>query len=312
MKIFESHDSRYMIKSAFLITFVPLLMLALICYSLWLLMAINYSYFKAAGLEIAEPAQETFLLYILKSQIDYWPYLGLFFVVVFFLGLFMAYLVLRPFNQIQKMCQDILEGKAHKESLEGLNSQKMMIKLGHFLVDFVAARKSGKSIPVPDSLEKVNGPTMDWVFYFQFLCLMVILTVVTVTSINFFTAQLFEDITQVALGFFRKPPKGIETFLLSQSEIINLIILVPSLISCILYAFIARVLITKVEGVTYAYIRDVREVAHGQIVRRLRPRADDPGKNAAESINLVLDDLYPQPKKVEEEVIDSLPHPSPI
>jgi hypothetical protein len=27
---------------------------------------------------------------------------------------------------------------------------------------------------------------------------------------------------------------------------------------------------------------------------------------------LVLDDLYPQPKKVEEEVIDSLPHPSPI
>lgn len=312
MKIFDSQDSRYMIKAALLITGVPALMLGVIVYSLWLLLAINHSYFKSAGLVIIEPSQETFLFYILKSQIDYLPYLGLFFIGVFFLGLLMAYFVLRPFNEIQVMCQEILEGKVHQDKLEGLNSQKMIIRLGHFLCDFVIAKKSGKSIPVPEVLEKVKGPTMDWVFYFQFLCMMIILTVITVTSINFFTTILFENVTQVALEFFKKPPKGMDTFILSQAEVINLIILVPSLISCILYAFIARVLIHKVEGVTFAYIRDVRDVAHGQIVRRIRPRADDPGKNAAESINLVLDSLYPQPKKQEIEETDSLPYPSPI
>jgi hypothetical protein len=312
MKIFESHDSRYMVKSALLITSVPLLMLGIILYSLWLLMAINHSYFRSAGLELVEPAQETFLLYVFKTQIDYLPYLGLFFIGVFFLGMMMAYMVLRPFNQVEEMCQEAIKGNFKDHKFQGLNNQKLIVRLGNFLCDYVRAKKAGNRISMPESLDKVKGPMMDWVFYFQFLCLMIFLTVITVTSINFFTLQLHEDTIGVALGFLQKQPKGLESFLTSQGEIIELIILVPSLISCVLYALIARLLITKVEGVTYAYVRDVRDVVNGQLSRRLRPRADDPGRNTADSINQLLEHLHPQPKAREVEEVDSLPHPSPI
>jgi len=301
-----------MIKSALLITFVPMLMLTIIFYSLWILMALNYSYYKSQGLIIVEPSQETFLLYVFKSQIDYLPYIGLFFIGVFFLGMTMAYLVLRPFNQLQSMCRDMTNHEIKHNNLEGLNSQKLIIRLGYFLSDFVSAKRAGKRVVLPDFLEQVKGPTMDWVFYFQFLCFMIIFTVITVTSINYFTYLLYEDLTQVALSFFNKVPKGVDTFLTTQSEIIDLIILVPSLICCIAYALIARFLIMNVEGITYAFIRDVRDIVNGNIAKRIRPRTYDPGINAAESLNELFDQLYPQTKKLENEIKDSIPYPSPI
>lgn len=306
MKIFDSDDSRYMLKSALLITLVPLLMLGLIYFSLWLLMAVNFSYFKSVGLMIAGPAEEqTFIFYVLKSQIDYFPYLGLFFIGVFFLGLLQSYLVLRPFNEIQTMCEKMLRGETPRTPLGGLNSRNLIIKLGHYLTAYVSAKKSGKTIDFPNTLSTIKGPAMDWVFGFQFLCMMIFLTVITVSAINLFTTQLYSDLAEVALAFLNKPPKGIDTFIRSQSEIIDLIILVPSLGACVLYAFIARILISKVEGVTYAYIRDVRDLTQGQVTRRLKPRFGDPGKGAAAAVNGILDDLYPRPKKEEVESVDS-------
>jgi len=275
-------------------------------------MALNYSYYKSQGLIIIEPSQETFLLYIFKSQIDYLPYIGLFFIGVFFLGMFMAFLVLRPFNELQLMCKSMTTHEIKHSNLEGLNSQKLIIRLGYFLSDFISARREGKKVAMPDSLDQVKGPTMDWVFYFQFLCFMIIFTVISVTSINYFTYLLYEDLTQVALSFFNKVPKGIDTFLLTQTEIIDLIILVPSLICCISYALIARFLIMNVEGVTYAFIRDVRDVVNGNTSRRIRPRTYDPGMNAAESLNEVFDQLYPQPKNADYEIKEGIPFPAPI
>jgi hypothetical protein len=287
-------------------------MIGIIAYSIWLQMSMNHSYFISLGLDIPEPSRENFLDYIFNPQLDYLFYVGPFLIGVFFIGLFMGHMVLRPFNQVEKMCQNVLGGVDKNYKYEGLNSQKLLIILGHFISDFVKGKKQGKTVSVPSSLEKVNGPVMDWVFYFQFLCMMIILTVITVTAISVFTAQLHQDVIQVALTFFKKPPKGIDVFLLSQNEIIDLIILVPSLISCVLYALIARLMINKVEGVTYAYIRDVKDVARGDTQRRIRPRADDPGRNAALAINSVLDELYPRPREEVKQEIDSIPFPSPI
>ena len=232
--------------------------------------------------------------YLLESQIDFIPYVGLFFITVFFIGLFLAYLILRPFYQLTEMCREIKSAKGERIKIVGLEKQKLLIKFGMFLCQYSEAQKNKKTIEIPNEL-KVDRPTMDFVFYFQFFCIMSILTSITVGSIYIFTHQLHGSIIQAAYMVL-KAPKGMSLFISSQERVFDLIILVPSLISVALYAFIAKLMISRVQGVTYAYVRDICEIANGNTSRRLTPREEDPGRMAAEAVNEVLD-MYHSRKK---------------
>lgn len=291
--LFQSQDSRYTLKTAFLVTLVPVLMLGIIIYSVWLLVVFNHSYFIANGFTALDQSREDFMYFILQSQIDYIPYVFLFFVAVFFLGLFLAYIVLRPFNQIMYMCDGLLAFSDTPVKVDGLNRQKIIIKLGQFLYDYHNAKKDHKDASLPKDLEDIKGPALDKVFYFQFVCIILILTAITVFSVTLFTGQLYDSIVETAV-IMLKAPKGMALFLSSQKDIIDLIVYVPCVISCILYALIGHLIISRIQGVTFAYVRDIKEVARGNIHRRVFSRVDDPGRQAAESINKVLDYLHPE------------------
>ena len=188
--LFESQDTKFTIKTALLITIVPALMLGIIMYSVWLLLSMNHSYFVANGFPLDGLSLEDFMDYLLQSQLEYLPYIGLFFIAVFFIGLFLAHIILRPFGQLKEMCDEIIKAKGEKVKITGLGKQKMLIKLGDFLCVYSAAKESKKSIEIPIELQKVKGPVMDFVFYFQFFCIMVILTTITVICINVFVNQI--------------------------------------------------------------------------------------------------------------------------
>lgn len=292
--LFSSQDSKFSLRTAFLVLLVPVLMLGIVVYSLWLLLTMNYSYFIANGFPINEQSKQDFLDFLLQSQLDYFPYVGLFFIGVFFIGLFIAYVILRPFNQLSEMCHEIKEAHGKRIKIVGLDKQKLLVKLGHFLCDYSDARRQNRSIPIPEDLSRVKAPMMDLVFYFQFICIMLILSAIIVTSIYVFTHQLHESIVQTAV-ILLKAPKGATVFLTSQSEVIDLIVAVPSFVSCFLYALIARTTIARIEGVTYAYVRDVCEVASGNTKRRIKPRQVDPGQDTAIAVNEILDLLHPVP-----------------
>lgn len=296
MTLFTSKDSRHSLKTAFLITIVPVLMLLMAIYSIWMIMVMNHSFFVANGFPLGDESLSDFFDYVLQSQIEYIPFLGFFIIIVFFVGILVSHIILRPFHQLTKMCQDLKEGHEIKTKISGLEKQKLLIKLGYFLSDIAKAKTHHKSIEVPDDLRKVKGPIMDKVFYFQFLCVMFIISVITITSLYIFTYQLFDSVVVSGISILKSSSsaagiKGMSYFFDSQKSLIDYIIIIPSVISIILYLIIARLLITNIQGVTYAYVRDICDAASGQSSKRIRPREDDPGKEAADAVNLVLDQI---------------------
>ena len=291
--LFKSSDSRYTLKTAFMITLVPVLMLAFIIYSLWIMLILNISYFASNGIPLDAQYRDAFFSYLLRNQVDYLPYLGLFFVTVFFVGIFIAYLVLRSFNQLAEASDHLLLNDEKNISISGLSNQKLLIKLSLFIKEYCDSQKSGKKVSIPKYIEDIKGPALDWVFYFQFFCLIGILMAVTVVGINMFTTQLNESIIQSAVSML-KTKKGMQTFFSSQQEILDFILLVPTILSCLIYILIGKAIISRIEGVTFAYVRDIRDLARGNKGIRLKPRSDDPGQQAALAINKLLDQLHPE------------------
>lgn len=303
--LFSSQDSKFSLKTAFLVTSVPVLMIGIVLYSVWLMLVMNFSYFRANGFPLDGQNLQDFTNYLLQSQIEHIPYVALFIVGVFFVGLFLAHITLRPFHQLVEMCQVLKESKGEKIRIVGLERKKLLVKLGNFLCEYAEARKNKTNIPIPDDIDKLKGPAIDGVFYFQFFCIIFILLGVTVSSIYFFTTQLQEIIIQSAMTML-KAPKGMSTFLGAQEHVFDTIVLISSLISVLCYFFISRIIIARVQGVSYAYVRDVCEVVRGNKMKRLTPRQDDPGKDAAVAINEILEILHPTGRKNEQTVPEGI------
>jgi hypothetical protein len=176
-----------------------------------------------------------------------------------------------------------------------MEKQKLIIKLGNFLCKYYESTKNKQTLSVPEELNVIKRPVMDHVFYFQFFCIILILMTIAVCSLYLFADHLHASIVQTALEVL-KGPKGLATFITSQKPLFDLIVIAPSIVGAFLYLFFARVIIKKVEGVTFGYVRDVCEVVNGNVMRRLSPRQQDPGRQAAMAVNGVLDELHPQRK----------------
>jgi hypothetical protein len=291
--LFTTQDSKFTLKTALLVTSVPVLMIAMVVYSIWLLLSMNYSYFRASGFPLDNNSLNDFINYVVQSQIEYLPLVGLFIVAVFFIGMFLSYIILRPFAQLSEMCEEIKNAKGEKIKIIGLSKKKVLIKIGDFLCKYAEACKNNSKIEIPEEIQKIKGPVMDVVYYFQFFCIILILNLVTIGSIYIFTEQLQDAIVETAVSTLNAP-KGMSVFLSSQNEVFDLIILVPSVVSCLIYILLSRLIINKVQGVTYAYVRDICDVARGNTKRRLMPRMDDPGRETAMAVNATLDMLHPR------------------
>lgn len=292
--LFSSQDSRFAIKTALLVTSVPFLMLVIVIYSTWLLLSLNFSYFLANGFPLSEENIDVFTDFLLQTQAEYLPHTLLFFIGVFFIGLFLSYVILRPFNELSDMCRELVLAKDERIRIVGLEKNKLLIKLGNFIARYFDAQKNGREVSVPQELLMVKKPMMDYVFYFQFFCLIMILMTIAIGSLYLFVDQLQDSIIYSAMHIL-KAPKGMSTFLSSQRNVYDMIVFIPSIVGAILYIFMSRIIISKVQGVTYGYVRDVCQIASGNKSRRLLNREQDPGRQAALAVNEVMDILHPNP-----------------
>ena len=293
--LFKSQDSKYFLKTAFKVTSVPFITTLLLAYSLWLYVELNYSFFLANGFADGPEMKEAFWDNLLTSQIDYLPYLGLFFVGVFFLGLFLAHLVLRPFTYVRNMCEDILKGQAFEAEKGFLNAKKMVVKASLVFFDYLGKQERDEDeeeFGFPEELDKIHGPRPDGVFYLQYGLFLLILATLTSFASYFTLYHLHESMVTAALEML-KPSTSLNLFLTSQQTHLDIIVLLMTGITVFIYMLIARGIIREIEGVSYSYLRDIRDITSGDHARRLRPRFQDPGQEAAFAINQVMNLFFP-------------------
>ncbi|MCE3011803.1 MAG: hypothetical protein LW878_01940 [Proteobacteria bacterium] len=297
--LFKSQDSKYFLKTAFKVVSVPLITTLLLAYSLWMYVELNYSFFLANGFATGPEMKEAFWDSILMEQIDYIPFLGLFFIAVFFLGLFLAHLVLRPFTYVRNMCEDILKGEPVDSEKGFLNARKLVVKAAMVFFDYLNKRDKSNDegeFDFPQELEKIHSPKPDGVFYLQYGVFMLILSVITILATTFTLNHLHESIVEVAIKML-KPSTSLNVFLTSQQDHLFTIAAVITVLTIFLYSSLARGIIREIEGVSYSYLRDIRDITSGDHSRRLRPRFQDPGQEAAFAINQVMNLFFPEADK---------------
>lgn len=285
---FGSPDSKYFIRTAFKVLFVPLATMALAFYSLWMYLSLNFYFFTSKGFVMSGEMKEAFIDRLMNEQIDALPWIGIFLIVVYFLGLFLAHLVLRPFTIAAKICRDAIKDETTEVFVGGLSKHQLVIKTSALLVGFIRTRDNH----IPDDLNQIQKPKLDYVFYFQYTLCVLILSIITASAIYVGLHLLHDSIVATATEFI-KTDQQVTSFLLNQQDLIASMGYICTAFSLSMYILIAHGVVKDVEGVSYAYLRDVKKVIGGDYGRRLQPRFVDPGAQAALALNQVLDHYFP-------------------
>ncbi len=292
--LFQSQDSQYFLKTSLRLSLIPLATMALMAYSLAVFMDMNYHFFVSRGLSASEEIRWAFVENLFAQQLENLPWVGVFMVFVMFMGFFMAHLVLRPFNRVAQMCKDALEGIAPDAHLEAMTKRQLVVRASLCLIHYLQqVDEDGETdYQIPADLEAIRAPIFDKVFYFQYALCTFILWGTTAAAIMFSLNDLHLDIAQTAVGLL-KSDQEMGSFLMAQHASVNFIALCCAVFSFGLYAFFAHHFVRDVDGASYAYLRDIRDVVSGDHTRRMRPRWADPGKCAAQAINGLLDHVFP-------------------
>lgn len=288
--LFQSQDSKYFLKTSIKVMAVPIICTLLVVYSLWMYIEMNYSFFIANGYAHNFEMKDVFVDYLMISIVDYLPWVAIFYVMVFFMGIFLSHLILRPFDQAAKICQQVVDGKIPDTRLDPMSARKLINRSVIMLVEHIANlnhnRNTSKSIP--EDLKQISKPQTDGIFYIQYGAFVLILALITSIACYFFIHHMHEAIIDSAMKLL-KSNATVRTFLTSQGDLMEQIVWTGTSISAFLYFALAKGIISDIEGVSYGYLRDIRDIVSGNTAKRLRPRFSDPGKNAANQINDVLD-----------------------
>jgi hypothetical protein len=292
--VFGSQDSKYFIKTAFKITLVPLISFAVIFYSLWNVLELNYSFFVANGFSKGPEFKEAFFDTVLINISDYAVYFGIVITGIFMGGLFVSHLALRSFESIEDFTYDSIEDPDFEFETGKLNSKKVINKGAKLFFDYLSLIRNGKStknLKVPKSLLNMNRPKTDWVFIGQYLSVVTIICLVTNIVFYTFTNELYQEIVSSGLSLLNGN-SIVAKFMQSQKDVIFNIYSAAMILNVILYVSISKSIIKSIDGVSYTFSRDIIQIVQGNHQKRIFPRFSDPGKNAAMAINEYLELVF--------------------
>jgi hypothetical protein len=296
--LFKSQDSKYFIFTAFKLTVVPIIAFTFVFYSLWTVIEMNYNFFVANGFASGDMFKEAFIDKILSNITEYFWYFLFTVSGVYMFGLGIAYFALRPFKEIENFAIESLEEPDLEFELDQIKSKKIIYQGAKLLFDYlylVRNQIKGEKIQIPKSLSKMKKPTMDKVFMMQYFLLITIVCIVTSMLLFTFTNDIYEEIVKAGLTLLNGS-KIVATFMQQQDAILNTIFGLAMTLNIALYFFLSRNIIKSVDGVSYAFTRDIVAIIKGEKDKRIFPRFGDPGKDAAYAINDYLNLVLGEPK----------------
>jgi len=297
--LFKSQDSKYFIFTAFKLTAVPVLAFTFVFYSLWTVIEMNYNFFVANGFATGDLFKEAFVDKVLLNITDYFWYFGFTVAGVFMFGLGVSYFALRPFKEIEAYAIESLDEPDLEFELDQIKSKKVIYQGAKILFDYLYLVRNeiqGEKIHIPKSISKMKKPSMDKVFFLQYVLLMSIVCIVTSILLFTFTNDIYEEIVKAGLTLLNGS-KTVATFMQQQNNILNTIFTLAMTMNIGLYLFLSRNIIKSVDGVSYAFTRDIISLIKGEKSKRIFPRFSDPGKDAALAINDYINLVLGEPHK---------------
>jgi hypothetical protein len=265
-RLFKTEDSRFILATGLKVTGISFGIFLALCYMGWIIIYMNNLFFESYGYPQISQLQEAFFERILSNFFDWLPVLLAFFIGLFFTGMYIGKLLLRPFEAIGEYCEAVIEDKNIQYNPETFSDFRLLTRFGDLFFTHIAkCREEGAftSIEILPQFSKIHKPVFDKVFFFHFMLFTFVISVISSLVLLILSVEIHQNIVELAINILGKNQKMVNHFLKGQSQILDPFLTYSLILLFLSYMMLAVHLYNKVSGAAFGFFSTMRSFLKG-------------------------------------------------
>lgn len=271
-RIFRSDESRFLLSTALKIWAISAVVELIVGHILFLSVRLNYFFFRAHEHRGIDELGEAYFQHVLKDIIDALPVMLVFHVVIFFMGLYVGHMMLRPFKNIGEYCRLAIDDPNVPYRVETFSAYRLLARFSELFFDHLRrARHSGvlEKHEIPPQFLGFHKPALDGQFLFHFCFFLLMIMIISVAAIMAFAVSVRDNTTQLALKMLKADPKVLSTFFQEQNFLIEELWVLTGILVVGLHLLLGLHLYGQVSGAAFAIFATMRSFLKGSWQNRV-------------------------------------------
>jgi hypothetical protein len=287
----KDEEAIFRLTIALKMLFISVLSFVLLLGFLWTILGLDFIFFEANSYTGVKKFTEVYYDFLF-SKINYIiPYIMMFFIFVFFMGMYVANLLLRPFKLIGEFCETFVEKNSGNYDPGFFSELKLLTSFSEYFFGIMALSLKNKKImevDIPKKYTQIHRPVFEKTFFLQFVLYILIVSIIISSAFYVFAVSLHEHLIELATQVMVTSP-AVALFLKEQTVIFEGVLWGVLLAHFLLYCFLAFHLYGLVSAPSFAIFATMRSFLKGNYNSRVHLIGFSYVRSQSRKINKYLD-----------------------
>lgn len=269
-RVFKDEDTRFMIITGLKVSGISFIINIIVYGLLFQVMRLNYVFFQAHGFpELMD--ESVFYGYLMTEATDNLTMFFIFHVLLFFIGVYVGWLILRPFRLMGEYCEEVLENPNAIYKVDEFSTYKLLTRFSEFFFEYLReSRKKGEiaTNSIPPQFSRIHKPVADRIFMLHFGLLLVIIAISGSVFLIENGTSVFSSMIELSTKTLVKS-KEASRFFSSQTFVLDDIVTLSITLITISYLALGFHLYEKVSGAAFGIFSTMRSFMKGNYSSRV-------------------------------------------
>lgn len=263
-RVFQTEDSRFIVVVGLKVSGISLGITLIVYWFLFQIMRLNHAFFKAHGFpEFSEG--NPFFDHVIQEAVENIPILFAFHIFLFFIGVYVGWIILRPFRMMGEYCEKVLDNPNTVYDVDQFTTYRLLIRFSEFFFEFLRESRNRKVIisnSIPPQYSKIHKPVFDRIFMLHFGILLIIISIVSAVFIIENSSYIFESMVELATKTL-SDQKSVSRYFSEQMFILDDIVDLTIILIAFSYILLGLHLYSQVSGAAFGIFSTMRAFMKG-------------------------------------------------
>jgi hypothetical protein len=269
-KVFKTEDSRFLMSVGLKVSGISFGINVFLYYFLYQVMRLNHAFFSAHGFpQFGEDSP--FYDYILQESLENLYVLLFFHITLYFIGVYVGWLILRPFRTIAEYCEEVISNQNAIYKVEEFSNYNLLTRFSELFFEILRdSREKGKVIihSIPPQFSRIHKPVQDKIFMLHFGLLLIIIGISSAVFTVQNSSAIFLNMVELATKTLDND-KAMHKYFLEQTFILDELVYMTLAMVLVFYVMLGFHLYSKVSGAAFGIFSTMRSFMKGNYSSRV-------------------------------------------
>lgn len=248
---------------------ISLVITGFMYYLVYQIMRLNYAFFKSHG--FPEFVENPFYDYVIKETVENIPVVLSFHVFLFFIGVYVGWLILRPFRNLGEYCEQVLENPNHIYHIDEFSNYRLLTRFSDFFFEYLRDSRKRTYLPphsIPPQYARIHKPVIDHIFMLHFGLLWLMIAISSSVFIIDNCSGIYQNMVELA-GKTLVDQQTVSRYFAEQSFVVGEMVRMTIFFISLSYFLLGLHLYSKVSGAAFAIFSTMRSFMKGNYFSRV-------------------------------------------